>query len=152
MTLPSALLLAVSLGGPLTGCAHDAQALRTESQEKAALSAASEEFWRFLRWQDYASAATWIEDDDARRAWKVAMDEKARGFRISDVALVDLQLGERSEDPHAEHLQQAQVSVRVESYTLPAQTVQVQTLTQTWYRSHDGWFLLWDGGDPLAAH
>ncbi len=155
MSLPSILLLSVALSvppsGALTGCAHDKQALRTESQEKAALSSASEDFWRYLRWQDVDSAATLIEDEDVRHDWKLRMADEAQSLRISDVSLVDLSLGERSEDSQAEHLQEARVSVRVESYTMPAQTVQVQTLTQTWYRSHDGWFLQWDGGDPLAA-
>lgn len=146
-----ALTLALLLAPIPTGCAHDKQALRTEDKEKADLSARSELFWRSLRWQDVDGAATFIEDDEQRRSWKMVMETEAQAVRWMDASLLDLSLGPVNEDPDANRLRQATVRVRTESYTLPAQVLRRDVVSQTWYRSRDGWFLDWQGGDPVAG-
>ncbi len=158
MSLMPALSLLLALGlpagggvGALSGCAHDKQALRDDDKEKKDLSKRTELFWRAVRWQDPQSASVYIEDEDARRLWVGAMTEQVDKVRFVDVALQDLALGERSADPKAERVQEASVKVRVESYTLPAQVLSTRTVSQTWYRSHDGWFLHWESGDPLTG-
>lgn len=149
-----ALLLALHLG-PLslatTGCAHDKAALRSEDKEKEDLSARSELFWRSLRWQDVDGAATFIEDEDQRRSWKMVMETEAQAVRWMDSSLLDMTMGPVTEDADADRLQEATLRVRTEHYALPQQVLQRDVVVQTWYRSRDGWFLDWKGGNPVGG-
>lgn len=145
------ILLALHLLLAPLGCAHDKAALRTEEREKADLSDRTEKFWRSVRWQDVPGAALYIEDEEQRRSWQVVMEAESEAVRYVDVSLLGLTLGPLAEDPAAERLQEATVRVQTEGYAYPAQVVEKRVVVQTWYRSRDGWFLDWKGGDPLTG-
>lgn len=149
-TLILASLLALGPLG-LSGCAHDKAALRNEEKEKADLSARSELFWRSLRWQDYDGAAAFVEDDEQRVSWKLVMESESKAVRWQDSSLLDLKVDPVLDEPDGDRLQMGTVRVRTEYYELPAQVLRQEVVVQTWYRSHDGWFLQWNGGNPVGG-
>lgn len=146
-SLAAPLALALLLGG----CAHDKLATRGDDKELADLSTRTEQFWRSMQWQDPAGAAPFIEEDAQRRRWLLEVERLNLEVRITDASLVDLQLGPVLEDPPEGRVREASVLVRTEGYTMPAQVVRRETVTQAWYRSEDGWFLDWSSGHPLTG-
>jgi len=133
------------------GCALDHQATRPDDKEKADLTERSEQFWKAVQWQYSSQAAPYVEDTELRGRWTVAMDQLLEQERISEVSLQDLHLDEPVTEPADGHLRTATLLVRIEFYTLPAQVVRKATLSQRWYRSHEGWYLDWTQGDPLTG-
>lgn len=143
--LPSiavALTLLLSLG-----CATGKQAQRTDQKESANLGARSEDFWNNLRWQYPEAAAGAIEDELARRRWGIEAERLMGAQRITDAMLINLSL-----DPTPEEgARTATVQVRMEFYTLPDQVLRKETVTQTWYRGKNTWYLQWEDGNPLTG-
>ncbi|MCB9780562.1 MAG: hypothetical protein H6742_18490 [Alphaproteobacteria bacterium] len=153
MPLPQlALALALAAGpAPLTGCgAHDRNALKTDSKEYDELAAATKLFWDSVRWGDTERAAVVFEEAPRAARWEIAADEMLGARRFTDVSLVEIDMHPRDPDAKGDVVRTASVTVRTEGYELPAQILRKELWTQTWYRSHDGWHLSWEGGPPLT--
>lgn len=139
--IPS-LALALTLA-----CATGKQAQRTDNKERADLGARAEEFWHTLRWQHSGLTAVAIEDELARRRWAVEVERLLGSQRITDATLLELELGEVPD----EGARTATVTVRMEYYTLPDQILRKETVSQTWIRGKNTWFLDWEEGHPLTG-
>lgn len=131
----------------MLACATGRQAQRTDEKERANLGARSEDFWNNLRWQYPAAAAGAIEDDLARRRWGIEAERLMGSQRITDAMLIDLSL----EPTPEEGARTATVQVRMEFYTLPDQVLRKESVTQTWYRGKNTWYLQWEAGHPLTG-
>ena len=150
--LPHRLLFVLSLVGLPAGlsCAHDKAAQKAPEKEMADLSSKAESFWRAVRWSDPVGASTAVEDVEQRRTWLSVMGAEMEAERYMDASLIDIGLGAPDPDPAATRLQPGWVKIQVQSYTMPAQVLKTRVVTQRWVRTHGGWFLDWDGGDPFA--
>lgn len=132
-------------------CAHDKLAQRSEDKELADLSSRTELFWRAIKWQDASAAAAFIEGDSARRMWSIEAERFGQETRVTDAALVNMELGELIAEPTDGYTRAATVLVRTEGYALPAQIVKRETVAQTWIRTEEGWYFDWKDGHPLTG-
>ncbi|MFT5680687.1 MAG: hypothetical protein ACI8RZ_001593 [Myxococcota bacterium] len=130
-------------------CIHaDTQAIRQDDQEKKQLSEAAQEYWDGVRWEVDDQSAMFINEDD-RALFRSRVDEQRDLERLVEATVLQVTLDPALEiTTQNETWRTAIVLTKVEGYTLPAQIVRTEEVSQTWFRTPSGWFLEWDPDAP----
>ena len=139
-------LLALGLAGP--ACAPDRQALKGEDQERMELESRASSYWMAVRWADAEAASAFVEPADQREQFHLWLQDQLDLQRITDATVVRVDVAERDPAPtqpraDGEPLLTAQVTVRTEGYRVSDQRVRKEDLSQSWYRTEDGWYVQW---------
>lgn len=145
LLLASLLLLApaATLTGLGTGCAGAKKLVKDDAMEKETLRKAALIYWEGVRWGDADRASVFIQDADLRVAFSYWLEDEQEARRISDVAIMQIELGPEIDPPSEGREKEATVHLRIEGYELPAQIVDKRQEEQTWYRTQTGWYAEW---------
>lgn len=127
----------------------DVQALRQEDQERELLSSSARQYWDGVRWDVDDQSADFIVEDD-RALFRTRIAEQRKGERLIETTILKVTLEDVPADQTASTgtWRTGTVLVQLEGYTLPAQIVRTEELSQEWFRTMDGWFLDWDPDAP----
>jgi len=132
----------------------DVQALRQEDQERELLSASARQYWDGVRWEVDDQSADFIVEDD-RALFRTRIDEQRKSERLIETTILKVSLDEVDAEQTATTgtWRTGTVLVQLEGYTLPAQIVRTEEVSQAWFRTMDGWFVDWDpeAPGPLAG-
>jgi hypothetical protein len=134
------------------GCLHpDLQAIRQEDQERDKLAESATKYWDGVRWEVDDQSAMFIDADD-RALFRSRIEQQRKTERLVDVAVLQVTLDPQPEQ-HTDTWRTGTVLVKVEGYTLPAQIVRTEEVSQTWVRTPTGWFLQWapEAPGPLSG-
>lgn len=113
------------------------------SKDEETLQKSAHIYWDGVRWGDWERAGVFIEDKDQRVAFRYWLQDGQEARRISDIVIMQVDVGPDLEPPVNGRWREGTVHVRLEGYTLPAQVVEKEMVTQTWYRTSLGWFAEW---------
>ena len=125
----------------LAGCSAHRREARQVRKEEVRLVETAQTWWDDMRWDRVDTAALAIEDLTARGEF-INSRMSGAGFRIVDVTLLGFEVTDPKLASETDaHLRDGRVLVRVEGYDSATQVVQSHTVTQTWYRTREGWYL-----------
>ena len=130
------LLLALLVG---SGCSAERRAQRQENRATQSLGAAAETYWGLMRWEEFGSAAGYLEDREARSAWFLERVSSATRYRSVEVVNVEITPAHEPDDQG--RIREGVVSTQVQYYTLPKQILQTEIRAQDWYRVGNDWYL-----------
>ena len=136
------VLLLPALGA--SACIGPRQSVKDDSMYQQHLAKSAQLYWDGVRWGDHERATTFIQDSGLQVRFRYWLEDEREEYRISDVDLMQIELGPELDIPVNGHERTAKVHLRVEGYTFPAQVVKKENVTQTWYRTPTGWFVEWD--------
>ena len=131
-------------------CTAERKALRAHSVEEGLLTRSAEIYWRAVRWGDAEKAGNFVQDADDRFALESWLETLQDEWRMVDVRIVRVEVGEEETTLEPPRLREGTIHVRTEGYTLPGQVLKKQTIRQEWYRSYEGWFIDWAESGPLG--
>jgi hypothetical protein len=134
----------------LSGCAVDRSAIRSDDHEQSYLRESADLYWDSVRWGDIERASAFIERPEDRVLFRVRLQDRQEMRRLTEASVLRALVIKPTQldEPDAEgRWRTGEVLVRTEGYTLPAQIVKTEELTQEWYRTTAGWWLYWDEAD-----
>jgi hypothetical protein len=125
------------------GCAAPVQAIKAEAHDPELLSDSVRLHWDGVRWGDHDKAGKFIESIPTRTAYKDWLHTQAKSHKFVGIKVLGVDLGPELDPPQDGRSRTAEVRVMVEGYTFPQQVLHELTITQTWYRNTQGWWLEW---------
>lgn len=128
-------------------CAIDHTGIRSEEQEKKQLQETAEQYWNYVRWGYMEQAVTFVEEEDDRVQHLIDLEESSRTERFTNVTILQTSIvsPENLTSPDERgRWRTGSVQLQLESFTLPAQVVQSENVSQDWYRTSKGWFIVVD--------
>lgn len=126
-----------------TACSAKSKALRKEKRESEFLQRSVDVYWRALRWSDIDTAKAFVEGAEVRVAFDEWANEQKESQKITDIEVLNLDLGPELEEPRNGRVREATVRIRTEGYEMPEQIVREDTFDQMWYRTPTGWYVEW---------
>ena len=138
LAAPAATLTALG-----TGCAGAKKLVKDDAMEKETLRKAATIYWEGVRWGDADRSSAFIQDSDLRVAFSYWLEDEQEERRISDVAIMQIEMGPEIDPPREGREREATVHLRIEGYELPAQIVDKRQEEQLWYRTQTGWYAEW---------
>jgi len=127
----------------------DVQAIRKDDQERDQLADAARLYWEGVRWEVDDQSADFI-DEENRALFRSRVEEQRKMERIIEATILKVTVNEAPVEQTAktDSWRTGTVLVKLEGYTLPAQIVRIEEVSQEWNRTPDGWFLQWDPEAP----
>jgi len=138
---------AIALGG----CSSAAQQVKATAHEESMLNQAARYYWEGVRWGNGADSAAFIEKEEHRLRYQKWLADEYETARLVDAEVLQIEMGDENMDAPDGHTRTATVHLRTEGYTLPAQIVKEDTVTQEWYRNIHGWWVVWTPPEDEAA-
>ncbi len=138
----SLLLAAFALMPLLSGCTEAAKATlkqqnddRRRGQAQRMLEDRAEMYWEAVRWKDWATAATFLQEaDDQRRYLDVNTRPEAKHVNMDDAPVRYTFVSPRTFDT-------GEVRVQYTEVDASAAVVEPTQQTQQWYKRHAQWWL-----------
>ena len=127
----------------------DLKAIRQDDQEQTLLQESARLYWEGVRWEVPEQSVTFIAEDD-QALFQARIADQRKEERITEALILKATLEEVPPETTASSdvWRTGTVLVRLEGYTLPAQILLTEELTQSWYRTPSGWVLDWDPEAP----
>lgn len=122
----------------LSACAGAGRRMR-DQRDRGALTEAVQGYWDAVRWNDAARASTWLADPKDQLALGRLVSEPR--YRVSDVVIVQLALGEELPEERLPERREATALVRLEVADAVRYKGETVTVEQHWIKRERAWYV-----------
>ncbi len=123
------------------GCAGDRKQLRQTDRAERVLGESASAYWDAVRWNDFGTAAAFIEDQQERLVWMTTQGSGA-DYRYQSATVLRVEVGSRHDPDGDGVVREGTAAIQITGYRLPKQLLEQRVDLQRWYEVDSGaWFL-----------
>lgn len=133
----------VSVLSLAAGCSAEKKLLRETQNSERSLMQSATVYWEAMRWNDFGTAAGFLEDQEQRLVWMADVGTSGGEFRYQSATVLRVEVGTASETPDERGaIRDGTAAVQVVGYRLPKQLLEQRVELQRWYQVDSGaWFI-----------
>ncbi len=136
-------IVLVSVLSFVAGCSAEKKLVRATQSAEGALMESATVYWDAMRWNDFGTAAGFLQDQETRLNWMTDVGTSGGDFRYQSATVLRVEVGTASETPDERGaVRDGTAAVQIAGYRLPKQLLEQRVELQHWYEVEGGgWFL-----------